>query len=96
MTLLSTRFRWLENKSHLHISFKLCLCIFHLASLGRESQVFGQQQFKLGYCQWSFPENKGAWVPVNSVFFLDLSPDLGLSGHVFSGCLADKEPPCCF
>ena len=45
MTLLCARLCWLENKSHLHISFQICLCIFYLASLGRESQGFGQQQF---------------------------------------------------
>ena len=32
-----------ENKSHLSISSKLCLCIFYLASVGRESRDFGQQ-----------------------------------------------------
>ena len=45
MTLLCSPLCWLENKSHFRISFKLCLCIFYLASLGGESQDFGQQQF---------------------------------------------------
>ena len=45
MTLLCSHLCWLENKSYLRISFQLCLCIFYLASLGRESKGFGQQQF---------------------------------------------------
>ena len=36
-----------ENKSHLSISPKLSLRILHLASVGREAQDFGQQQFLL-------------------------------------------------
>ena len=35
-----------ENKSHLSISSKLSLRIFYSASVGREVQDFGQQQFR--------------------------------------------------
>ena len=32
-----------ENKSRLSISSKLCLCIFHSTSVGKEDQDFNQQ-----------------------------------------------------
>ena len=32
-----------ENKSHLSISSKLCLCIFHSTLVGKEDQDFEQQ-----------------------------------------------------
>ena len=34
-----------ENKSYLSISSQLCLHIFHAASVGREGQNFGRQQY---------------------------------------------------
>ena len=69
MTLLSSPLCWLENKSYPGISFKLCLCSFCLASLGRESQDFGQQPFWFGHCRSSCPEDKCSWVAVNSDVF---------------------------